>query len=240
MPLLRGIFNEPISQLLEVCDFAKSSLSVPNVKCLCTYEPKLVEQFGAYARKSAKKKIKYSLNQILFTIFEILIYALSVFWVFEIKKFLFYSFYASNFFYTKTLVFLFFQHIDNILLRSQISFSIFLLNWVFQFLFNFPNQTEYVWGVFFIFSKFEIVVFSKNCYVPFRNSNLKIYFNCDHFCKVLGVWKMPNGLKYAHFEDFIQNLESVTQISFAWQFISKRSRTHFKRLELWHLIFDVV
>ena len=41
-----------------------------------------------------------------------------------------------------------------------------------------------------------------------------------------------SGLNYAHFEDFIQNLERITQIIFAWQFISKRGRTHFTRLKL--------
>ena len=44
-----------------------------------------------------------------------------------------------------------------------------------------------------------------------------------YFCKVLGVWKLPNfpysGLKYARFEEFIHNPESVTRFVFAWRTI---------------------
>ena len=52
--------------------------------------------------------------------------------------------------------------------------------------------------------------------------NVKRYFTSDcFFCKVLGVWKLSiwpcSGLIYVRFEHFIHNVESVTQIIYAWR-----------------------
>ena len=72
-----------------------------------------------------------------------------------------------------------------------------------------------------IFLPIELIVFNKSFFIPhwrYRvlNSNLKRYFTSIIFCKVLGVWKLPNwprsGLNYAHFEKFVHNAESVTRI----------------------------
>ena len=41
------------------------------------------------------------------------------------------------------------------------------------------------------------------------------------FCKVPWVWKLPiwlsSSLIYALFEDFIQNVENITRIIYAWE-----------------------
>ena len=69
------------------------------------------------------------------------------------------------------------------------------------------------------FSSIEIKVFDEKCLYPIEDIDFLILEDILPpiiFCKVLGVWKLPNwpcsGLNYARFEEFIHIAEKVTRI----------------------------